>query len=48
MESGQRRNLESPGQGGKETTERKGSDLTNLEMVVLITLAFRMGKHQKA
>ena len=31
-ERGQRRNLESPGQGRKERTEMKGSDSTDLDL----------------
>ena len=43
-ESGQRRTLESPWHGGKETAEMKSSDLER----VVLTLAFRMGEDQKA
>ena len=43
-ESGQRRILESPWQGGKETAEMNSSDLER----VVLTLPFRMGEDQKA
>ena len=43
-ESGQRRTLESPWHGGKETAEMKSSDLER----VVLTLAVRLGEDQKA
>ena len=43
-ESGQIRNIESQGQGGKKEAKVKGS---NLERAIL-TLAFTMGEDQKA